>query len=72
MKWATFFAVFLLSVLAVAVPIEADSVAAPDSVIKVTVYVDDKGNTLSVETSRPTATVDNVSFLSHTGLSKRC
>ncbi|KAL4811124.1 glycoside hydrolase superfamily [Aspergillus unguis] len=59
MKWATFFAVLLLSFIAAAIPIEADGVAAPEAVIEVTVWVDDKGHTLSVETVRPTATANN-------------
>ncbi|KAL4868598.1 hypothetical protein BDV12DRAFT_96354 [Aspergillus spectabilis] len=60
MKWVTFLAVLLLSCLAAAIPIEAgDTIAAPEAVNEVTVWVNEKGQTLSVETVHSTATVDN-------------
>ncbi|KAL4944817.1 hypothetical protein BDV06DRAFT_68473 [Aspergillus oleicola] len=60
MKWFTFIAVLLLSCLAVAIPIGTeDVISAPEVVIDVTVWVDEKGQTLAVETVKPTATVDN-------------
>ncbi|KAL4780248.1 glycoside hydrolase superfamily [Aspergillus varians] len=60
MKWATPLTVFLLSCLAVAIPIEAEGViAAPEVVTEVIVYVDENRQTVSVETLHPTATIDN-------------
>ncbi|KAL5045211.1 hypothetical protein BDW71DRAFT_88578 [Aspergillus fruticulosus] len=59
MKWTIFLAAFLLSCLAVAIPIDAAGVAVPEAVIEVIVWVDKHGQTLSVETKHPTATVDN-------------
>jgi hypothetical protein len=56
-------AALLLSYLAAAIPNEVgDTIAAPEVVIEVTVWVDEKGETLSVETVHPTTTVDNVSI----------
>ncbi|KAL4791248.1 glycoside hydrolase superfamily [Aspergillus venezuelensis] len=60
MKWVIFITVLLLSCLAVAISIGTeDVISAPEVVIDVTVWVDEKGHTLSVETVKPTATVDN-------------
>ncbi|KAL4910770.1 hypothetical protein BDW74DRAFT_172238 [Aspergillus multicolor] len=59
MKLLTFLAVFLLSCMAVAIPIATEIVAVPEEVIHVTVWVDQQGHTLSVETIHPTATVHN-------------
>ncbi|KAL4993393.1 glycoside hydrolase superfamily [Aspergillus recurvatus] len=59
MKWTTFISVFLLSCLAVAIPFDAGGVAVTEAVIEVTVWVDEHGQTLSVETVHPTATVGN-------------
>lgn len=61
MKWNASTAAFLLSCLAVAIPIDAAGVAEPEAMIEVTVWVDEHGQTLSVETMQPTATVGNVS-----------
>ncbi|KAL4874516.1 glycoside hydrolase superfamily [Aspergillus karnatakaensis] len=61
MTWVTFLAVLLLSYVA-AIPVgtgAGGSVAVPEAVIEVTVWVDENGETLSVETAHPTATVDN-------------
>ncbi|KAL4820658.1 glycoside hydrolase superfamily [Aspergillus spinulosporus] len=59
MKWNASIAAFLLSYLAVAIPIDAADVAIPEAMIEVTVWVDEHGQTLSVETMQPTATVGN-------------
>ncbi|KAL6239129.1 hypothetical protein BDW75DRAFT_167574 [Aspergillus navahoensis] len=59
MKWTTFLSVFLLSCLTVVIPIDAGGVAVAEAVIEVTVWVDEHGQTLSVETVHPTATVDS-------------
>ncbi|KAL4743600.1 glycoside hydrolase superfamily [Aspergillus similis] len=57
MKCNVSIAVFLLSYLPVAVPIDAAGVGIPEAVIEVTVWVDQHGQTLSVVTMQPTATV---------------
>ncbi|KAL5333043.1 glycoside hydrolase superfamily [Aspergillus crustosus] len=60
MKWVTLLAVLLLSYLAAAIPVGVeDTVSAPEAVIEVTVWVDEKGQTLSVETANPTAALEN-------------
>lgn len=61
MKWTILVSVFLLSYLAVAIPIEAEGViTASEAAIEVT--VDENGRTLSVETIAPTATANNASI----------
>jgi hypothetical protein len=62
MKWNASTAAFLLSCLVVAIPIDAAGVVIPEAMIEVTVWVDEHGQTLSVETMQPTATVGNVSI----------
>ncbi|KAL4920318.1 glycoside hydrolase superfamily [Aspergillus aurantiobrunneus] len=60
MKWDTVLSVFLLGCLAVAIPIEPEgAITTPEGVIHVNVWVDENGQTLSVETLHPTATVSN-------------
>ncbi|RDW94036.1 putative cell wall glucanase (Scw4) [Aspergillus mulundensis] len=54
MKFITLLALFLFSCLAVAIPIATETVAVPEEVI--TVWVDQHGQTVSVETVHPTAT----------------
>ncbi|KAL2829001.1 glycoside hydrolase superfamily [Aspergillus cavernicola] len=60
----TVLAVVLLSLLVAAFPHDIphviDAVAVPEAVIDVTPWVKDHGQTLSVDTPHPTATVDNL------------
>ncbi|KAL4955679.1 glycoside hydrolase superfamily [Aspergillus filifer] len=59
MKWFAFIAVLLLSCLAVAIPIGTeDVISAPEVVIDVTVWVDEKGQTLSVVKTQDQVTSD--------------